>query len=66
MKKISLVLMTLCFALSANAFAGTKHHKHMHHAKKAAMTAPATPAAPAEMPAAKQLGFFTFNYPLLR
>ena len=53
MKKISLVLMTLCFALSANAFAGTKHHKHMHHAKKAAMTAPATPAAPAEMPAAK-------------
>ena len=51
MKKISIVLMAACFALSANAFAGTKHH-HKHHAKPAATAkAPATPAAPAEMPA---------------
>ncbi len=48
MKKISIVLMTVCFALSANAFAGTKHHhKHMHHAKPAA-TAAASPAVPAK------------------
>ena len=47
MKKISIVLMTLCFALSANAFAGTKHHAKKHHAKKAEATAPAAPAAPA-------------------
>jgi hypothetical protein len=46
-KKISIVLMTLCFALSANAFAGTKHHAKKHHAKKAEATAPAAPAAPA-------------------
>jgi len=51
MKKISIVLMTLCFALSANAFAGTKHHAKKHHAKKAEATAPATPAPAA--PAAK-------------
>jgi hypothetical protein len=50
-KKISIVLMTLCFALSANAFAGTKHHAKKHHAKKAEATAPATPAPAA--PAAK-------------
>jgi hypothetical protein len=48
MKKISIVLMTLCFALSANAFAGTKHHhKHMHHAKPAATAPAAAPSAPA-------------------
>ena len=50
MKKISLVLMTLCFALSANAFAaGKHHHKHMAKAGKATPTA----AAPAATPAAK-------------
>lgn len=54
MKKISIALMAVCFALSANAFAGTKHHKHMHHAKKAEMAKPAAaPAAPVEAPAAK-------------
>ncbi len=52
MKKISIVLMTICFALSANAFAGTKHHAKKHHAKKAEMSAPAAPA-PAAAPAAK-------------
>lgn len=54
MKKISIVLMAVCFALSANAFAGTKHHsKHMHHAKKAAMAAPATTPAAAPASATK-------------
>jgi hypothetical protein len=47
-KKISIVLMTLCFALSANAFAGTKHHAKKHHAKKAEATAPAVPATAAK------------------
>ena len=52
MKKISIVLMAACFGLSANAFAGTKHH-HKHHAKPAATAKAAAPApaAPAEMPA---------------
>jgi hypothetical protein len=47
-KKISIVLMTLCFALSANAFAGTKHHAKKHHAKKAEAAAPAVPATAAK------------------
>ena len=46
MKNLSIILMTVCFALSANAFAGTKHHhKHMHHAKPAAAAAPSASAA---------------------
>ncbi len=50
MKKISIVLMTICFALSANAFAaGKHHHKHMAKATKATPVA----AAPAVAPAAK-------------
>ena len=50
MKKISIVLMALCFALSANAFAGTKHH-HKHHAKPAATSKAAAPAPADPMPA---------------
>ena len=45
MKRISIVLMTVCFALSANAFAGTKHQKHMHHAKPVAAAKITAPAA---------------------
>jgi hypothetical protein len=51
MKKITIVLMAACFALSANAFAASKHHvKHKHHAKPVA-AAPAVPASPSETPA---------------
>lgn len=53
MKKTAVVLMTVCVALSANAFAaGKQKHKHTHH-KKAAVTTPANTATPAaaEVPA---------------
>ena len=45
MKKISIVVMAVSFALSANAFAGTKHQKHMHHAKPVASAKAAAPVA---------------------
>jgi len=51
MKKVSIILMALCFALSANAFASVKHHsKHKHHAKSVATT-PADPATASPTPA---------------
>ncbi|WP_020184038.1 hypothetical protein [Methylotenera sp. 1P/1] len=45
MKKISLVILTVMVALSANAFAAGKHHtKHPHATKSTVAPAPA-PAA---------------------